>query len=218
MDESTLQILAAQLRKPEGEAGKKTGEMMNFGNRHINRAAIEKLDPRPGEKILEIGMGNGFFVKEIFFRENSVEYFGCDYSKLMVEEAKAMNENFVANGQAKFFLSSADKLPLEENFFDKIFTVNTIYFWENPREVLAEFRRVLKPGGKIFLAFRPKRTMQNYPFVQYGFTLYSADDTKKLLEENSFRVEDTIEAREPDQEIAGEKVAVEHAIAVGVRK
>jgi ubiquinone/menaquinone biosynthesis C-methylase UbiE len=218
MDENTLKHIAQQLRKPEGEGGKQVGQKMNSGNKYINQWTIEQLNVSTNDNILEIGMGNGFFVKDILSVDNSVRYTGCDFSQLMVEEASEMNKQFIEKGRAQLFLSTADKLPFKDETFNKVFTVNTIYFWEDPKKVLSEFRRVLKPEGKLIISLRPESEMKNYPFVKHGFTLYGKNDVQELLSKNSFTVTNTIEKKEPDQEINGHKVKVETLIVCAEKK
>jgi len=214
MDESTLRSIAAQLRKPEGEYAIQVGERMNEGNRDINLYTIEALELKAGDKILEIGMGNGFFVKDILSVDESITYAGCDYSAIMVEEANKINEGFVANKRAAFYVADAGKLPFADNSFDKTFTINTIYFWDEPATVLAELRRVLMPGGQLIVAIRPKHTMVDLPFTQYGFTLYTKDELQALLLANGFKVIDTIERIEPAAEMSGEKFPMEGLLVI----
>jgi ubiquinone/menaquinone biosynthesis C-methylase UbiE len=130
----------------------------------------------------------------------------------MVEEARKINEKFVESGQAEFHLAHAENLPFENGSFNKIFTVNTIYFWDDPALVLSEIKRVLKPGGQFFVSIRPKSVMQHYPFSMYGFNLFSKDDLIDLLSEHHFKVKFTIEKVEPEQEISGEKMLIESLI------
>src|SRR5690606_36268358 len=100
MDEEQIKAIAAQLRKPEGEFGKQLGVRMNDSNQYINRNTITTVDPAPGDNILEIGMGNGFFVNEILSADQSIRYTGCDFSEIMVEEASRLNEASVKTGRA----------------------------------------------------------------------------------------------------------------------
>lgn len=215
MDEEALKRIAGQLRKPHGEYAIQVAERMNEGNFHINLNTIEALKPEKGNNILEIGMGNGFFVKDILSHHNTIKYTGCDISPVMVEEARRQNQKFVRIGQAQFYLASADKLPFEEELFDKIFTVNTIYFWSDPKVALSEIRRVLKPKGQIVIAVRPKSVMEHYPFVKYGFTMFNKTDLKNLLIANSFKLTSIVEKEEPPQEINGEKLPVETLLVCG---
>ena len=109
-------------------------------------------------------------------------------------------------------MANAEQLPFKDQEFDKVFSINTIYFWSEPSLVLSEINRVLKPGGKVVVSVRPKAVMQDYPFVKYGFEMYSKEELADLLTENDFEVTDIIEREEPEQEIAGEKVSVETLI------
>ena len=116
----------------------------------------------------------------------NVKYSGCDFSETMIKEATALNKSFATS--AKFMLSNADHLPFEDGYFDKVFTVNTIYFWGNAVVTLAEISRVLKPGGMLIVTRRPKNVMDNLPVVKYGFTTFTIEDVVGLLSENSFEV------------------------------
>lgn len=213
LDENGMRELAAQLRKPEGEMGVQTGERMNRGNKAMNLEAIVQLTVEPNDTILEIGMGNGFFVAQILDVDSSVSYVGVDYSGTMVEEAGKLNGVYVANGQAKFEVALAEDLPFDTHTFTKAFTVNTIYFWEEPKTVLTELHRVLKPGGKLLIAIRPKVEMEKYPFTQYGFTLYSAEDVSELLTGNGFTVSTIVKVNEPDIVIEG-KTIEKHSLII----
>jgi len=212
MDEQSLQQLAAQLRKPTGEAGIKTGEWMNRGNETINLDTLKILQAEEGDYILEIGMGNGFFVKEIVQKHNNIKYTGCDFSEAMIAEAEKINAEFVMEGKAKFVLSDIVSMPFSDASFNKIFTVNTIYFWEDAKKNLSEIKRVLQPKGKFIVTLRPKRQMQHYPFIKYGFTLFSKEEVIELLKQNGFTVIHAIENDEPDFEQKGEVMKVENLI------
>ena len=212
MHEEALKEIARQLRQPHGEHATEIGERMNKGNHLMNISAIGNLAPQAHDTILEIGMGNGFFVKDILSIDPSIHYAGCDFSEAMIEAATQLNQDAVNNGQASFHLASADSLPFEQATFNKVFTANTIYFWENPPLILNEIKRVLKPQGQLLIAFRPKWAMEQYPFTQYGFTMYAMEELITLLSDNGFVVNKAFEEQEPDQEINGETITAAYAI------
>jgi ubiquinone/menaquinone biosynthesis C-methylase UbiE len=214
MDEGLLRSIAGQLRKPGGEHGIQVGERMNESNRQINMDTIEALQLEAADRVLEIGMGNGFFVKDILSVDPSITYAGCDYSELMVSASIKLNEIYIANGQAAFYTADADKLPFANESFDKAFSINTIYFWESPANELEEIWRVLKPSGQLVIAIRPKDLMRRLPFVQYGFTMYAKEELIALLSANRFKVIDTIEKAEPDAEIGGVKIPMAGLVVV----
>jgi ubiquinone/menaquinone biosynthesis C-methylase UbiE len=218
MTEEQIRFIANQLRQPEGESGIVTGKKMNEGNALMNRTMIDLLKPVTGEVLLEVGMGNGYFVPQVLQLADSLTYIGCDFSEVMVKEAAVQNENIVKEGNAKFYLASADRLPVADGTIDKIFTLNTIYFWPDVKAVFEEFQRVLKPGGKIFIGIRPKSVMENYPFTRFGFVMYEKDDLINLIETHGFRVETAFENDEPELEMGGKKFKVASLIVAAIKK
>ena len=217
MTEEELKNMATQLRKPEGEDGLKTAELMSKANMQIILHSLNALDAEAYDNILEIGMGNGLFVKNILEKSEHINYTGCDYSELMVEESKRLNTDWIAKGQATFIHSNINSLPFANNEFNKIFTVNTIYFWDNAIETLNEIKRILKPGGKFIVSFRPKHQMEKYPFTKYGFTQFSKPDVEKLLKDNALNVIDVFENEESDFDIKGEAISRQNVVAVATK-
>jgi ubiquinone/menaquinone biosynthesis C-methylase UbiE len=212
MQEQDLKELASQLRQPHGEGGVTVAEMMNKGNALMNRDALLALDAAPNDNILEIGMGNGAFVKEILSKHDSIYYTGVDFSELMVLEAEKMNAQWMEKGKAVFVHADVTSLPLDNELYSKVFTVNTIYFWQEREKVLAELKRVLQPGGKLFICLRPKWQMEQYPFTQYGFRLYSQEDVTGLLTANGFDIVTVHINKEPDFDFNGQKVILENMV------
>ena len=216
-NEEIMQALAAQLRQPSGEAALEVGEKMNAVNLLINLDTIEALELSPNDNVLEIGMGNGFFVKNIVSVDQSITYSGCDFSKEMVDESCKQNAEFIQSGQVQFHLSNAESLPYGDEMFDKVFTINTIYFWEDAQKVLSEIRRVLKENGQFALSIRPKSSMDQFPFAKYGFESFSSEDASELLASNGFKIVDVIEKDEEDVIFFGARLKNEFAIVKGVK-
>jgi ubiquinone/menaquinone biosynthesis C-methylase UbiE len=205
MEFKDLKTVAGQLRKPHGALGKETGEMMNKGNKLMNLAAIEQLQINTNDNILEIGMGNGFFVKDILENHQTVQYYGCDFSETMVREAIIFNQYYISKKQAQFTRASADHLPYKNESFNKVFTVNTIYFWDETETVLSEIKRVLKTEGLLIISLRPKSVMDNLPVTKYGFKTFSKTDCVELLTRHGFKTINVTEKEDADIELFGEK-------------
>lgn len=206
MNEEQMRTIAAQLRKPEGEYAKQVGVTMNQGNLLMNLKTIELLAIKPQETVLEIGMGNGFFVKDIVSAAHTIKYIGCDFSEAMVQESIANNKEYVANGQAEFMLANIYQLPQKTASVDKIMTVNTLYFWEDISLAFSEIKRVLKDKGKFILSIRPKAVMDDFPITKYGITTFSKLDAIGLLTENGFEINQIVESDEADLDFFGEKL------------
>ncbi|HRG84574.1 MAG TPA: class I SAM-dependent methyltransferase [Chitinophagales bacterium] len=206
MSEEIFKVSAEQLRQPHGDLAIQVGEKMNEINVHIHRYTFEALNISANDSILEIGMGNGNFVKDLFKIHPDINYVGCDFSEKMVEESTKNNAQLIAAGKVAFHFANAAKLPLHDAAVNKIFTINTLYFWENPAEVLSELHRILQPKGQLTITIRPKEIMQHYAFVKYGFTLYAKEDLVDLLNNNHFSVINIVEKNEPNMEVNGEKM------------
>lgn len=182
----TPQDIAAQLKKPEGSSGIEMGEVMNDGNKFMNLTSYAKLDLQKGEHLFEIGLGNGKFVSHVLYLQENVKYTAIDFSKTMVEAAIEFNKTSIENGIVSISEGDIENIPFTENSFDKICTINTLYFWPNPAENAKELLRVLKPKGKLIMAIRPKETMDAMDFTQFGFDKYKPEDALELLKKSGF--------------------------------
>ncbi|UHO36896.1 class I SAM-dependent methyltransferase [Chryseobacterium capnotolerans] len=194
MEKDELKILARHLANPEGEKGIEIGEMMNATNISMTLESIRALLIEDDERILEIGHGNAGHLKNIFSLAKGLKYTGIDISETMHSEAKRLNQEF--ESQADFVLYKGTKLPFEDETFDKIFTVNTVYFWKNPVDFLNEIFRVLKDNGTFVLTFGQRDFMEKLPFTAYDFNLYNNDEMEELVSKSHFKRMKTSEKEE----------------------
>ena len=185
MEEKDLKILAQNLANPQGEKGIQIGEMMHATNIGMTLESIHSLLVEDSEHILEIGHGNAGHLKSFLKIAKDLKYTGIDISETMHNEAKNLNSEF--KDQADFVLYEGEKLPFEDEVFDKIFTVNTVYFWKEPVEYLNEIYRVLKDNGTFILTFGQRDFMETLPFTAYDFTLYSNDEMEELISKTQFK-------------------------------
>ncbi|UFH32057.1 class I SAM-dependent methyltransferase [Chryseobacterium sp. C-71] len=185
MEQKDLKILAQNLANPQGQKGIEIGEMMNATNIGMTLESIHALLIEDNEHILEIGHGNAGHLKSFLKIAKDLKYTGIDISETMHQEAKNLNSEF--KDQAEFVLYEGEKLPFQDEVFDKIFTVNTVYFWGNPVEYLNEIHRVLKDNGTFVLTFGQKDFMETLPFTAYDFTLYSNDEMQELISKSHFK-------------------------------
>lgn len=206
LNQDQLKELAAQLSQPVGEQGIATGKQMEVTNANMILSSIKALHLTGNESVLEIGFGNAMHVPLVLQYGNGVAYTGVDISKTMEEEAIKNNAALVEQGRAEFIITDGDSLPFAANSFDRLFTVNTLYFWKDPAKYLLEFLKVLKPGASGVICFAERSFMQQLPFVQYGFNLYSKEEVEILLSQVGFvQIESSLHMEQVYSN-AGEKV------------
>lgn len=192
--------ISALLRKPEGNAGVEIAKLMAEHNAFMNQLTYNTIQLQKNDDVLEMGIGNGSYFKQVKKIVQNGKLIGIDYSPTMIEKAIEINKELVDNKDIKIIHASIDNMPFENNAFSKIITVNTIYFWDNIDTYLKEIKRVLQIDGKLAIGFRPKHIMEQMPFAQQGFTFYSMEEIKHLLEKHCFKITD--EKNEVDNQFA----------------
>jgi SAM-dependent methyltransferase len=180
-------LMASQLRKPEGETGVNVGITMNKGNAFMNDLVFSKVNLQDNEVILEIGFGNGKLIPQLLNGRKNVRYEGIDYSETMVSEALIFNKELIESGTVGIRQGNFTALPFADNFFDKICTINTIYFLDDLSAGIQELFRVLKPGGSVYIGARPPETAQILEFAKDGFTFYTGEQVVAMLEKAGFK-------------------------------
>jgi len=110
----------------------------------------DKLDIKKGMNILDAGCGQGFVEKYLAGVFNA-SFTGITITPREVKVAKKQLKKTTLKGTANFILADYHDLPFEDDSFDVVFTVETLAHAQDLSQVLSEFYRVLKPGGKIVL-------------------------------------------------------------------
>jgi SAM-dependent methyltransferase len=72
----------------------------------------------------------------------------------MLATARRRNARLVAGGRLELLVGDGITLPLPDDTADAVVGVHTIYFWPDPAATLGEAARVLRPGGRLVLAYR----------------------------------------------------------------
>ena len=130
---------------PEGKLGVEMIEGMNRGHSDLTDWGF--LHVNFGNRILDVGCGGGAALAKLAVRFPEASLAGCDISPLAVESAQKINEQAVAAGRMKLKLSGVPNLDYPDDSFDTVFSVESLYFWEDAVEGLKDILRVLAPGG-----------------------------------------------------------------------
>ena len=113
------------------------------------RDIITTLGINSSSNVLEIASGSGG--PAVFMAsETGCKLTGVEYDNNGVENSKKLASGSGSGINAEFIHADASEpLPFENGLFDSIFCVDAINHLKNRNEVLKEFYRVLKPGGKL---------------------------------------------------------------------
>ncbi len=143
-----------QFGKPSGVLGALVGRLMASKNAGMNRVAVELLDVRATDRVLEIGFGPGVAIQELAQRANDGLVAGIDPSDVMLRQATKRNRRAIEVGRVVLQNGTAAQLPFDDATFDKVLAVNTFHHWGSAETGLLEVRRVIRPGGTLLLGLR----------------------------------------------------------------
>ena len=181
----------------------------NTGDMALKRRArniMYSLELKTGERVLDVGCGDGYYLHLIYNFKKGLELTGTDYSKFDLKRA----EKNLNNDKIRLVYGDLmDKLPLKANSFDKIVMSEVAEHLPDDVKGLSEVRRVLKKGGILCLTV----PNHNYPFlwdpvswvleklfnthIESGFfaglwnqheRLYKPQEIQNVLEKAGFRV------------------------------
>jgi ubiquinone/menaquinone biosynthesis C-methylase UbiE len=183
-------FIAEQARHARGCLGRLIAFVMARETWAQNKSAIEALSTTETDRVLDIGCGPGRSIGAMAALASKGYVAGIDPSELMVELAVRGNRSLIKTGRAQIAIASVERLPFEDESFDKALCVHVVYFWNDLSAAFHEIARVLKPGGRLALLFRTnadKKAVSSFPAVVYRFL--SLAEVIAPLEEAGFAVE-----------------------------
>ena len=200
-----------KLLKPIIKTDKKLDIILeNVGDMALKRRArlmIEGLELKIGDKILDVGCGDAFYLHLLSNLGGDLKLAGCDIDTVALKSAK---QNLKGKNIQFKEADLMKKIPYVSNTFDKVVMSEVAEHLPNDVKGLKEIYRVLKPGGILVLSVPNK----NYPLfwdpvnwilerttgnhVKNGFwagiwynhiRLYKPEQIKKAVEKAGFKVE-----------------------------
>ena len=175
----------SQCARPEGFLGRVMLRFMNFGHAPLTNWGLSLVEIHDGWSMLDIGCGGGATLKRLLKRSKGAQVYGIDISAESVAKAKKVNAG-VLDKQVFVIRGSAEKLPYEDNKFDLVTAVETVYFWPDLPSCLKEVRRVVKPGGRFAIMVEVLESDSVWTDVVDGMTAYSPEQLKEMLEGAGF--------------------------------
>lgn len=124
-----------------------------YGDNDLSSWLIDHLKPREGEHVLDVGCGDGSYLRQVASLVKKDNYcVGIDYDGEMIDKAKEGNKNFKpAITFIKMDMDTVGDLnsSFKNGFFDLIYSVYAFYYSKNEIKTLGHLKEKLKPAGRI---------------------------------------------------------------------
>lgn len=162
-----------------------------------NKVAIELLEPKPDDIILDAAGGTGLLIETIISKtRGGGKFYLTDVSKEMLNVAEDRLVKF-----ENVFISRQDvhDLDFADEYFSKILCVSALHYYREPHRVLNHFYRMLTPNGTLIIVdwCRDSFHFKLFNIIlkvlsKYHIRIYTSNELKFLLEISEFNVEKII--------------------------
>ncbi len=126
------------------------GEEMEQHHASITAQTLERMALRRGERVLDLGCGAGWatLLMARAVAGDGGHAVGLDISDEMIARARDAAGDLE---NVMFVHAAADELPWQDEYFDKVLSVESFYYYPDQEAVLRELLRVIAPGGQVFI-------------------------------------------------------------------
>ncbi len=168
------------------------GEKMERHHLDITEKTIRLMNLRSGERVLDLGCGSGWATRLLARLvgdgpEGFGQVVGLDVSDEMIRQARAASKDFE---NILYVWGSAQQIPWEENFFDKVLSVESFYYYPDQDRALAELFRVMAPRGRMFILINLYKdnpySLQWVDKLKVPVHVRSAAEYAELLKKHAF--------------------------------
>ena len=138
--------------------------------RRARTAGLDLLRVQPGERVLELGCGAGGALVALAAAVGPAgRVVGLDLSPGMIRQASARLRRAGLADRAVLLVGDATSVPRPDVSFDALFMAFTLELFDTPEIplVLAECRRLLRPGGRIAVVSLSRETPVGWPTRLY---------------------------------------------------
>lgn len=119
----------------------------------LAKPIMEIIAPHKSPMMLDVATGTGRFpISMMAHPEFQGRIVGLDLSKKMLKQAAKKLE--ADRNQVELLVSPAEDLPFPDDVFDVVTCLEALEFMVNPKSVLCEIARVLRPGGLLLMTNR----------------------------------------------------------------
>ena len=158
---SFSKYFSRQAGNPSGWFGRWVMSLVfNLGNVELNEMMKSCLRIQKEDRILEIGCGTGKLINKIASSIVGGCIEGVEISETMASMARKRNTRNVRSGRVIIHFGDFNDLFFFENTYDSVCSCNTVYFWPDPLSTIKKACSLLKPTGKLIIAFEDKSRLE----------------------------------------------------------
>ena len=125
--------------------------------------AVDTLEVRPADRLLEVGCGHGVAVSLVCERLTTGTITAIDRSPKMIEIATRRNREHVDAGRAVLEGIALEDADLGDRRFDKVFAFNVAPFWQQPEAALGAVREHLARDGAVYIFWDARHSARSEP-------------------------------------------------------
>jgi len=106
-----MAALGRQLRCPEGALAQEVADYIFASNEYMIRQTIDRLFLTSGERILEVGFGNGNHLSYLFAQGENLRYTGVELSKELISLAEERHASLIEQEKVAFLKAEGERVP-----------------------------------------------------------------------------------------------------------
>jgi ubiquinone/menaquinone biosynthesis C-methylase UbiE len=184
-------FISTQFSNPHGIFGSIITVFMNLLNKKQYQSILSNINIEKTSVVLDVGFGNGYLIRKILSK-NPKKIYGIDISKDMVNQTKRKMEKHLKNKKIDLMVADVKDLPFNNDLFDSIYTVNTMYFWDYPKESFSEIIRTLKKDGMFLNVVYSKEWLSKSKITE-KYNKYDINEIKEMTNKAGFNILNIIE-------------------------
>lgn len=159
------EFLIKQSQKPSGLIGRVITKIWSFYFKKLSLWAIKQTTISDNYRILEIGYGGGSTIKNLLALNKNLEIHGIDISKESYRTAQRVHSDSIRKGSVQLKIGNVENMPYQNNYFDRIFAIQTHIFWKDIKKSFQEVYRVLSSNSTLIIASEKEK-------IHYHMTYY----------------------------------------------
>lgn len=146
------EFLIKQSQKPSGLIGRVITKIWSFYFKKLSLWAIKQTTISDNYRILEIGYGGGSTIKNLLALNKNLEIHGIDISKESYRTAQRVHSDSIRKGSVQLKIGNVENMTYQNNYFDRIFAIQTHIFWKDIKKSFQEVYRVLSSNSTLIIA------------------------------------------------------------------